>query len=177
MAQTSSSKKEQVSKVDAKGAFMQVQRMYSTAGKNLFVLTLLCMLFTASTLTTQAATVSQSQPALRQLFSQLSSHSHPTSTINQGTTSFYSVANKNYVSAELGYTGGNYAMLRARASVVGPWEQYNFNCFKNSSGNVQCTIQSQANKNYVSAELGYTGGNYAMLRARASAIGPWEQFN
>ncbi|MEV0647737.1 hypothetical protein AB0I28_20960 [Phytomonospora sp. NPDC050363] len=28
----------------------------------------------------------------------------------------------------------------------------------------------------VSAELGYAGGSYGMLRARASTVGPWEQF-
>ena len=37
-------------------------------------------------------------------------------------------------------------------------------------------IQSDANNLYVSAELGYTGGNYGMLRARATSIGPWEQY-
>jgi hypothetical protein len=38
------------------------------------------------------------------------------------------------------------------------------------------SILSAANGRWVSAELGYTGGNYAMLRARATAIGPWEQY-
>jgi hypothetical protein len=49
-----------------------------------------------------------------------------------------------------------------------------------SSSNAVCianaTIFSLANNLYVSAELGYGGGDYAMLRARASAIGPWERF-
>lgn len=38
------------------------------------------------------------------------------------------------------------------------------------------SILSAANGRWVSAELGYTGGNYAMLRARATAVGPWEQY-
>jgi len=33
-------------------------------------------------------------------------------------------ANGKYVSAELGYSGDGYATLRARADVVGPWEQF-----------------------------------------------------
>jgi hypothetical protein len=37
-------------------------------------------------------------------------------------------------------------------------------------------IQAQTNLNYVSAELGYTGANYAMLRARAATAGPWEKY-
>jgi len=85
----------------------------------------------------------------------------------------FSLANNLYVSAELGYSGGNYAMLRARASVVGPWERYNLCNFVNTAN---WFIVSQANGLAVSAELGYSGGSYAMLRARASAVGPWEQF-
>jgi hypothetical protein len=33
-----------------------------------------------------------------------------------------------------------------------------------------------ANGLYVSAEIGYTGSYYGMLRARATSIGPWEIF-
>lgn len=84
-------------------------------------------------------------------------------------------ANGNYVSAELGYTGGNYAMLRARAASQGPWENYTAYYIPTSNGN-EIAIRSNANNNYVSAELGYTGNNYAMLRARASAVGPWEKY-
>jgi len=82
-----------------------------------------------------------------------------------------SQANGGLVSAELGYGGGDYAMLRARASAVGPWERYTV-CL----GSSYDTITSQANGRLVSAELGYGGGDYAMLRARASAVGPWEKF-
>ncbi len=80
--------------------------------------------------------------------------------------------NTDYVSAELGYTGANYAMLRARATSQGPWEQWTLTPLAN--GNV--ALLSNANNLYVSAELGYTGSDYAELRARAWSIGPWEQF-
>jgi hypothetical protein len=42
-------------------------------------------------------------------------------------TTVYSTANSRYVSAELGYTGGDQGMLRARATEIGPWEQYVLN--------------------------------------------------
>jgi len=82
-----------------------------------------------------------------------------------------SQANGLLVSAELGYTGGDAGMLRARANAIGPWERFfidNFGTF--------ATITSAANGLLVSAELGYTGDDAGMLRARATAIGPWEQF-
>ena len=84
-----------------------------------------------------------------------------------------SQANGLLVSAELGYTGGDAGMLRARASALGPWEQYTL-CFDDADGTF--IIQSNANGLLVSAELGYTGGDAGMLRARANAIGPWERF-
>jgi hypothetical protein len=78
------------------------------------------------------------------------------------------------VSAEFGYTGGSYAMLRARAGTVGPWEKFTLTCHVfpiGGGGQVSfLVIQSQVNGNYVSAELGYTGADYAMLRARATSI-------
>ncbi|AOK47037.1 hypothetical protein WT60_09420 [Burkholderia sp. MSMB617WGS] len=87
--------------------------------------------------------------------------------------SITSLANHDLVSTELGYAGSEYAMLRARATAAGPWEQYTV-CNYTSDG--YWTIQSQANGLYVSAELGYSGGQYGMLRARASVVGPWEKF-
>ncbi|QPS38717.1 fascin domain-containing protein [Burkholderia oklahomensis] len=95
----------------------------------------------------------------------------PTCTQNVTITS---IANHDLVSTELGYTGSDYAMLRARATVKGPWEQYTI-CNFASDG--YWTIQSQADGLYVSAELGYTGNQYGMLRARASVVGPWEKFS
>jgi len=86
-----------------------------------------------------------------------------------------SIANGRYVSAELGYTGSNYAMLRARASSQGTWETYS--AFHYNSDN-QIGFYSTANFYWVSTEIGYTGSNYAMLRARQSgARGLWEDYN
>lgn len=88
-------------------------------------------------------------------------------------------ANGLFVSAEYGYTGNNYAMLRARSSAVGPWEKFNLSCVNGPpvSPRIELlAIQSQITGNWVSAEFGYTGNDYGMLRARASSVGPWEQF-
>jgi hypothetical protein len=85
-------------------------------------------------------------------------------------------ANGLYVTAELGYTGTEngmqiYGMLRARATSVGPWEEFQ----------TDNEALKAANYLYVTAELGYTGtyngmALAGMLRARATSIGPWEQF-
>jgi hypothetical protein len=102
---------------------------------------------------------------------------HAESIYSCGETSFQSVVNGRYVSAELGYTGGNYGMLRARATSIGPWEKFEVCGYTRDGYNIDYeTIRSVANGRYVSAELGYTGGNYGMLRARATSIGPWEEF-
>jgi hypothetical protein len=88
--------------------------------------------------------------------------------------SFASLANFRFVSAELGYGGSYYAMLRARATTAGSWEQWQF-CFDET--NLSWSIFSNANGNWVSTELGYTGGDFAMLRARQSgSIGLWEEY-
>ncbi|WP_147426578.1 fascin domain-containing protein [Trinickia fusca] len=84
-----------------------------------------------------------------------------------------SIANSDFVSAELGYAGDEYAMLRARATVEGPWEKYTV-CNVPTGG--YWTIQSEANGLYVSAELGDAGAQYGMLRARATVVGPWEKY-
>lgn len=95
------------------------------------------------------------------------------------TRAIYSQAAGKYVSAELGWTGDFYGLLRARASTVGPWERFNVCEYQdgNYPSNEVWTIQSLANGLYVSAELGWTGGLYGLLRARASTVGPWEKFN
>lgn len=87
--------------------------------------------------------------------------------------SLRSQANGKYVSAELGYTGDQNGMLRARADALGPWEKFDL-CRNNQNG--LYSIRSEANGNYVSAELGYTGDQYGELRVRSGAIGGWEQF-
>lgn len=84
-----------------------------------------------------------------------------------------SMANSNYVSAEFGFGGNDYGMLRARATAVGAWEQYYL--FATSSGTFY--FQSYSYSLYVSAELGFTDPTYGELRARASAVGGWEQYN
>jgi hypothetical protein len=85
----------------------------------------------------------------------------------------FSLANGLFTSAELGYGGGAYAMLRARAPVANAWELFELCNFINTP---VWFIVSQANGLAVSAELGYGGGDYAMLRARASVVDAWEQF-
>jgi hypothetical protein len=87
------------------------------------------------------------------------------------TITLRSEANGLYVTAELGYTGTDNGMpiagmLRARATSVGPWEEFQ----------TDNEALKAANYTYVSAELSYTGTDYGMLRARAATIGPWEKF-
>jgi hypothetical protein len=81
-------------------------------------------------------------------------------------------ANGFYVSAELGYTGSSYAMLRARSASRGSWETWN----EIPLDNGLVALQSSANGDFVSTEVSYTGSNYAELRARATVIGPDEQY-
>ncbi|GGM66578.1 hypothetical protein GCM10012275_41370 [Longimycelium tulufanense] len=83
----------------------------------------------------------------------------------------YSVANGRYVSTELGYSGADYAMLRARALMASRWEQFRLE-FRHGA----TVIKSRANGRYVSVETGYRGGNYAMLRAKSHRIGITEKF-
>jgi hypothetical protein len=83
-----------------------------------------------------------------------------------------SKANRKFVSAEFGYWGGGYAMLRARADSAGAWER--FSMCRDGSG--YYSFQSEANGLWVTAELNYTGGDYAMLRANASWVRTWEKF-
>ena len=80
-----------------------------------------------------------------------------------------------YVSAELGYGGADYGMLRARSGGIGEWEM--FRTIGNCS--VQCTIESIGNRMLVSAELGYQGFAWGEMRARQplSSPGGWEQFH
>jgi len=86
----------------------------------------------------------------------------------------YSEANHMYVSAELGYTGALYGMLRARAATVGPWERFEF-CYE-SQFSSNFSMRSLANGKWVAAELNDTTVWYGMLRARSSSVGPWEKF-
>lgn len=87
------------------------------------------------------------------------------------TYAIQSLANGLYVSTELGYSGGEYGMLRARAGAIGAWEQYRLEPIWDQL----YAVKSLANGLYVSTELGYTSGWYGMLRARATSIGAWER--
>ena len=85
---------------------------------------------------------------------------------------FHAFGTDLFVSAELGYPGDHYAMLRARATEVGPWEMFDL-C---PEGNGETIIRSEANHLLVSAEFGFTGGYNGMLRARATLAAEWEHF-
>jgi hypothetical protein len=87
--------------------------------------------------------------------------------------SLFSLGNSRYVSAELSYGAPHTAELRARATAVGPWEQYEL-CFDSSDGSYQ--LFSLGNSSWVSAELSYGAPNTGELRARATVAGPWERF-
>jgi hypothetical protein len=80
-----------------------------------------------------------------------------------------SVANGRYVTAEISWTGNRNGLLRARATSIGPWEQ-----FRIPNGVSIVTLFSLANSRYVTVENGWTGDSYASLRARATAVGTWE---
>ncbi|GGQ76756.1 fascin domain-containing protein [Couchioplanes azureus] len=85
----------------------------------------------------------------------------------------YANANRRWVSMEKGYSGTDNGMLRARATVVGPWERFVV-CRDNVTGYTYWA--SQDTGLVVSTELGYSAGDYGMLRARATIVGPWEQY-
>ncbi|MEV6598251.1 hypothetical protein AB0M36_15425 [Actinoplanes sp. NPDC051346] len=87
--------------------------------------------------------------------------------------SIYANANGRWVSMEKGYAAGDNGMLRARATVIGPWERYVV-CRDNVTGYTYWA--SQDTGLVVSTELGYSAGDYGMLRARATIVGPWEQY-
>jgi hypothetical protein len=85
--------------------------------------------------------------------------------------SIQSNENGHFVSEEQGYSGANAHMLRARATVVGPWELYTVCRDENSFAT---DMLSQEDSLFVSEEQGYTGANQYELRARAASVGPWE---
>jgi hypothetical protein len=80
-----------------------------------------------------------------------------------------------YVSAEFGWDGHGGAMLRARATAIGPWEQFE-QC---SYGNYWVFEAAGADPQikFVSTEKDYQSGDYGMLRARADDVGTWEQYS
>jgi hypothetical protein len=90
--------------------------------------------------------------------------------------SWYSSANGLYISAEIGMSGNWWGMLRARATSVGPWERFQFCEYESGIYAGVWSIWSNAAERWVTAEFGYTGGEYGMLRARATGIGSWERY-
>jgi hypothetical protein len=83
-----------------------------------------------------------------------------------------SLANDRYVSAEIGWSGSGYGLLRARATEAREWELFQV-CFNGTNS----TIRSMANGRYVSAEIGWSGSDYGLLRARATEAREWERFS
>jgi hypothetical protein len=80
-------------------------------------------------------------------------------------------ANGLYVTAQFGYAGASFGELTASSSSIGPDQKWLLSCVPGAPGGPPIdfvVIQAQTNLNYVSTELGYTGANYAMLRARAA---------
>ncbi|MFE9636090.1 hypothetical protein [Streptomyces sp. NPDC006463] len=66
------------------------------------------------------------------------------------------------------------ALRRAASSHHGdPWKLFGL-CRNRDTG--ETVLWSEANGDFVSAELGYDGSGYGELRARATEIGPWEKF-
>jgi hypothetical protein len=120
--------------------------------------------------------------SLREAFTQLTS-AHAGKSVSPGAAaaaiscsgpaSLFSFGNSRWVSAELAYGAPHTGELRARATGVGPWEQYDL-CFDSSDGTFQ--LFARGNSLWVSAELAYAAPNTGELRARATAIGPWERF-
>ncbi len=86
---------------------------------------------------------------------------------------WYSTYNNRFISTELGYSGAEYAMLRARAETVGPWELYQL-CKSNETG--LWSIWSNAALRWVTAEIGDPGEMYGMLAAQGTGVSHWERF-
>ena len=84
-----------------------------------------------------------------------------------------------YVTQQFGYPGASFAELTASSSIIGPYQKFLLSCLQGPPVSPRVDyvlLQAQTNLNYVSAELGYTGADYGMLRARAATAGPWETF-
>ncbi len=81
-----------------------------------------------------------------------------------------------YVSTEVGYSGAEKGMLRARSTSVGPWERYQI-CWKEGGGGPTDAIWSDGAAKFVTAEIGPEAVVYGMLRARANSVGAWEEFS
>jgi hypothetical protein len=85
---------------------------------------------------------------------------------------FRSDANGKYVVVQS--SSGDYAWMLTATVDQGTAISTQFRQINPSSDTP--SLLSLRNGNYVSTELGYTGADYGLLRARATSIGPWEQF-
>ena len=94
---------------------------------------------------------------------------------SDGHVKIQSLANKRYVTVDLGYptTDSNYGMLRATANSA-KTSREKFDVIRGAQG---CMLRSVANGKYVSAEVSYPWVLNGELRARASVPGAWEQFS
>src|SRR6266542_322746 len=81
-----------------------------------------------------------------------------------------------YVWAELGYTGGNYAMLRAAHAAPGTGTEWTFCSYYEGPTKVHAILDTRNNR-WVTMEKNYTGGSYGMLRARGTKILAWQKFS
>jgi hypothetical protein len=120
--------------------------------------------------TAQAATTMSLLDAVHSISAQSQGRAS-TQAICQPNVVIQSAGNGMFVTAELGYSNGDYAMLRARSGSIGPWELFTL-CY---DGRFYWFV-SQANNGIVAAELGYSGGDASMLRARSTSVGVWEHF-
>ncbi|AKJ30751.1 fascin domain-containing protein [Caldimonas brevitalea] len=86
-------------------------------------------------------------------------------------------ATNQYVTAEVGYTGDMYGLIRARTrrGSAGDWEKFEL-CRSTDWESGTYAIWSRAAGNYVSTEVERTGSHYARLRARSSFLGGHELF-
>jgi hypothetical protein len=112
---------------------------------------------------------------------QLSTVAGPDATTCQTDVYINSYQNGLYVSAELGWGGDQYGLLRARATQVGPWELFEECWYVDTSGRYVYTLRSEASGKYVSTEYDFGNNEYGdslymVLRARADSPGTWEHY-
>jgi hypothetical protein len=86
----------------------------------------------------------------------------------------WSVAAHKFVTVALDNSGSSYAQLVARADIAAEWEWLVLLPQRYGASVWSYAIKSSANNLLVSAEFGYSGSRWGMLRARASQVAEWE---
>jgi hypothetical protein len=94
----------------------------------------------------------------------------------QSAQEIWSDAAERWVTAEDGRSGNDYGMLKASSTGIGVLQRFYFTDYYNG-GALPMAFKSLYNGRWVSDEEGFTGIWYGMLRARAEAIGPWENWD